>query len=86
MSAGAGVRVYVITPLSAPDRPDLDEGLEPYRQAVRTAVTEMNSPSVGLIEGPDLVPSQEKYFPDDGIPPGDLGFYVLARNLAKVMD
>ena len=78
--------IYLITPLSIPGYGNgLNEKIEPFREAVRKIVRELKDERLLLIEGPELVPKQLRYFPDVGIHPGDLGFAEIAASLAERM-
>ena len=74
--------VGLITPLPVCDRPELNEvGASPedLRRVLREAACEFES--VTVIEGPSLVPADEKYFVD-GVHPNDLGMNEMGTNLA----
>lgn len=85
------VPIYVITPIwsiydreGTPNRKNRrDLTLEDYRGSLRSLVGARMSqdPDLHLIEGPDLVPADPKYF-SDGLHPNDEGFRVLAAALA----
>ncbi len=72
--------VYAITPLSCPGKWKGTDNLEAYREAVRTLARERKDPRLFVVEGPDLIPSEARYFAD-GLHPNDEGFRLMAENL-----
>ncbi len=58
-------------------------GLEDYRQALRDAVREIADPAISLVEGPELIDHDAKFFDPVAVHPNDAGFEIMARRLAE---
>ncbi len=80
------VPVYYMTPLwsTEPLPTKLGLHLEDYRKALRAALASVHDANLHIVEGPDLIPHDPKYFAD-GIHPNDAGFAILAKSLEKVL-
>lgn len=76
----ATVPIYVITPLNLPGKWPGTEDLEEYRNAIRTLVRDRQDSNLHLVEGPDLIPNELRYF-QDGLHPNDEGFVLMAKAL-----
>lgn len=74
--------IHVITPLwsTEPFPTHLGLRLENYRVVVRQVVQQADDPNLHLIEGPELIPHDKKFF-TDGVHPNDSGFAALAEHL-----
>jgi lysophospholipase L1-like esterase len=78
------VPIYVITPLNLPGKWAGSESLEEFRKVIRSIVKDRQDSNLHLIEGPDLIPDEGKYF-QDGLHPNDEGFARMAKELgAKI--
>lgn len=78
--------IYFITPLWVPSpwQPkNAKFKLEAYRQALREVVKESNEPNIKLIEGPELIDHDKKYFDHIAVHPNDAGFKIMAERLAE---
>jgi hypothetical protein len=80
------VPLVIITPLWVPPswkpvKAAID--LEKYRQALREVVRTMNDENIHLVEGPDLIDHDEKYFDKVAVHPNDDGFAMMAERLAN---
>ncbi|MDR2675357.1 MAG: SGNH/GDSL hydrolase family protein [Opitutaceae bacterium] len=81
------VPIYLITPLWVapswlPHAPPLDG----YRQVLRDLVAELRDPDLHLIEGPELIDHDPRYFdPAAAVHPNDEGFAMMAGRLARLL-
>ena len=78
--------VALVTPLPVLDRPEknaLGLRIEDYRAELREITTQSNG--VILIEGPALLPAEEKYFVD-GVHPNAAGMKPIGEQLARELD
>jgi len=57
--------------------------LEDYRQALREAVKEAGDSAIQLIEGPELIDHDAKFFDPVAVHPNNSGFDMMADRLAK---
>lgn len=82
----AGVPIYAITPLwvSPQWKPAKARfPLEAYRQALRDLLAELPDPDIRLVEGPELIDAEERYFDAVLVHPNDAGMAQLAARLAR---
>jgi lysophospholipase L1-like esterase len=79
--------LYIITPLTVLHwgEDNVEERLKNLRGVLRDLVEEMGNSQLRLIEGPSLIPAQERYF-QDGLHPNDDGFRIMAENLASLIN
>ncbi|MFA6175603.1 MAG: GDSL-type esterase/lipase family protein [Phycisphaerae bacterium] len=82
----SSVPLVIITPLWVPPswkpvKATID--LEKYRQTLREVVRTMNDENIHLVEGPDLIDHDEKYFDKVAVHPNDDGFAMMAERLAN---
>ncbi|MDD5596390.1 MAG: SGNH/GDSL hydrolase family protein [Victivallaceae bacterium] len=76
--------VYFITPLWVPSSwqpKNAKFKLENYRQALHDIVKESNDVNLKLIEGPELIDHDKKYFDCVAVHPNDAGFKMMAERL-----
>jgi lysophospholipase L1-like esterase len=71
--------IYLITPLSVPGKSWPVDHLEEFRAALRLLA--QGRSRVHLVEGPQLVPGEPRYF-QDGLHPNDAGFAIMAERLS----
>lgn len=77
--------IYAVTPLWVhPDwKPQLARfPLESYRAELRAVTASRHDPRLHLIEGPDLIDHDLKYFDPVNVHPNDAGFAQMAQRLA----
>lgn len=78
--------MYFITPLWVPQEWQPKSAkfeLEQYRQALREAVKESNDSNLHVIEGPELIDHDKKYFDRVAVHPNDSGFKMMADRIAQ---
>lgn len=79
------VPVVVITPLWVPEswKPtSATMPLEEYRKILRDVVAGLHDKNIRLVEGPDLIDHEDKYFDKVAVHPNDAGFAIMADRLA----
>lgn len=80
--AKASLPIYVITPLNVPGQWKGTEKIDQYREVLRGVVEESGDANLRLIEGPDLIPNESRYF-QDGLHPNNAGFALMAERLKQ---
>jgi lysophospholipase L1-like esterase len=76
--------VLVITPLPVLGGKWAADGVETYREAIRSIVGNSPGSTLHLVEGSDMLSADKTLFAD-GLHPNDAGFDRLARNVAKTL-
>lgn len=79
--------VWIITPLWVPPswKPKRAKyKLDEYRQVLRDIVNDSPDPNLKLIEGPELIDHDEKYFDRVAVHPNNAGFKMMSERLSKI--
>jgi lysophospholipase L1-like esterase len=82
------VPVYLITPLwVSPDwsTPNAEFDLELYRRDLRDMVSFLGDENLYIVEGPDLIDHDKRYFDRAAVHPNDLGFAMMAERLSATI-
>lgn len=82
------VPIVVVTPLWVPEswKPaSATAPLEEYRKTLREVVGALRDKNIRLVEGPDLIDHEEKYFDKVAVHPNDAGFAMMADRLAAAV-
>jgi len=82
------VPLILVTPLWVPEswKPaSATTPLEEYRKVIRECVAGLNDKNIRLVEGPDLIDHEEKYFDKVAVHPNDAGFAMMAERLAAAV-
>lgn len=77
--------LIIITPLWVPPswKPEKTAAdLEGYREVLRKIVAGSHDANIKLVEGPDLIDHDPKYFDSCAVHPNDAGFAMMAERLA----
>ena len=83
-SARSELPLALLTPLPVPQGgwDNVEARLEDYREVLRKIVAASGDANLKIIEGPQLLAAEPRYF-QDGLHPNDEGFRVMARNLSS---
>ncbi len=81
--------VVLITPLWVPPSWKPEQAnipLEEYRKMLRKVASELKDPNIQLIEGPELIDHDDKYFDRVAVHPNNAGFKMMAERLSKNLE